>query len=140
VWTNGVQVFRLGLLGVIQIPAQLQIHPEVSGHTKILCQTQSDAGGDALVVGDNFVNALSGHMNELGQFAFINPLGVRNSSKSISPGCVGGRCVGTRIIMSISIYSVVVNNFGLLGSCFGPDETDSILVIDANAMLTSPLS
>ena len=72
VWADGVQIFRLGLLGVIQIPAQLHVHPEVGRHSKILRQTERDAGSDALVVGDDFVNALSGHVNELGQFVFLD--------------------------------------------------------------------
>lgn len=70
--TDGVEVFGLGLLGMIQIPAQLQVHPEVCRHTKILCQPQSDAGCDALVVGDNFVDAWSGYVNELRQLALVN--------------------------------------------------------------------
>ena len=55
-WMNGVQVFRLGLLGVVQIPAQLQVHPEVRRHAEVLCQTQGDAGRNVLLVGDDFVN------------------------------------------------------------------------------------
>ena len=29
---------------------------------------------------------------------WVIPIGIKNSSRSISPGCVGTRCVGTRII------------------------------------------
>src|SRR2546426_446544 len=36
-------------------------------------------------------------MNSASSLSLI-PMGFRNSSTSISPGCVGGRCVGTRII------------------------------------------
>lgn len=70
--TDGVQIFRLGLLRVIQIPAQLQVHPEVSRHAKVLGQAQRDAGRETLVVGYDFVDALGGHVNELGQLTFID--------------------------------------------------------------------
>jgi len=37
---NFLQMFTLGLLRVIQIPAQLQIHPEICGNSEEFCQAQ----------------------------------------------------------------------------------------------------
>src|ERR1041384_2418695 len=66
-------------------------------------------------------------------------IGERNSSASISPGCVGSRFVGTRIIVSILRHSMVIDYLDLLGSGVSPNKTDSILLIDANTLLTSAI-
>src|SRR5207248_10301895 len=45
-------------------------------------------------------------MNSARSLSLI-PMGVRNSSTSISPGWVGGRCVGTRIITRVIFESAL---------------------------------
>ena len=65
---------------------------------------------------------------------------MRNSSKSISPGCVGVRIVGTRIISYLPNLSMIINDFNLVGGRVYPVKTYSIRVIDPYTMLTNPLA
>ena len=57
---------------------------------------------------------------------------MRNSSRSISPGCVGSRSDGTRIIPHLL---VVIHKLYVRRPCFRPTEADSVPVIDPNAKL-----
>src|ERR1700730_10966083 len=113
-WMNGVQVFRLGLLGVVQIPAQLQVHPEVRRHAEVFCQAQGDTGRDALLVSYDFLNALPGYVNELGQLAFLDSHWCQEFFGEHLAGMDRWAMSGKRII-PISIYLVVINDFSLLG-------------------------
>src|SRR6266566_5274300 len=71
------------------------------------------------------------------------PNGLRNSSKSISPGCTGGIAVGKRRRTSGRTPAerlVVVRDFDFVGIASLPAETDPVLFIDADTVLTSPIS
>src|SRR6476659_1154489 len=68
------------------------------------------------------------------------PRGFRNSSRSISPGCVGGRVVGRRRRTSRCFRPrglVVVRDFNFVGIAVLPGEAYSILIVDSNTVLTS---
>src|SRR5262245_2405237 len=56
------------------------------------------------------------------------PIGFRNSSSRISPGCGLGR------------RSVVVDDLDFVGIALSPDEADPPLVVDADRMLTAPIA
>ena len=58
--------------------------------------------------------------------------GFTNSSKSISPGCVGRRFLG-------SLRSVAVCDFNFISMTFLPSETDSVLPADPDAVLIFPV-
>ncbi len=61
-----------------------------------------------------------------------SPIGLRNSSSSISPGWIGARCVGIRTM----VYSlVIVDNLYCFWPTIGPNEANTILIIDPNAVL-----
>src|SRR4051812_23936000 len=64
-------------------------------------------------------------------------IGLRNSSRRISPGWVGSRGVGTRTIGAslAAISSMVVHDFDVVRLVLGPDEADPVLVVDPNAVL-----
>jgi len=76
------------------------------------------------------------------------PKGRRNSSKSISPGCVGGRRRGKRrpppwgirALSRMSPALVVVGDLNFAGICCLPAETNAILIVDANTVLPLPFS
>src|ERR1019366_4652076 len=72
----------------------------------------------------------------------VTPIGTRNSSRSISPGCVGGRCVGRRLWTSAprSARLVVVCDFNFVGIPVLPLEADPELVVDANAVLSGSVA
>lgn len=68
------------------------------------------------------------------------PFGTMNSSRKISPGCIGGgRRLGSR---TIAIFSplVIINNLDIVRSAFDPSKANSILVIDPDAVLPSPIT
>ncbi len=70
------------------------------------------------------------------------PSGSRNSSRSISPGCVGGRWVGSFRTTSrfvCRVGSVVVCNFDIVGMAILPTKAHPILLVDPDAMLTGPI-
>jgi hypothetical protein len=71
------------------------------------------------------------------------PNGLRNSSKSIAPGCTGGIAVGNRRRTSGLTpigRLVVVRDFDFVGIIPLPAETDSVLIIDPDTVLTAPIS
>ena len=71
------------------------------------------------------------------------PNGFRNSSKSISPGCTGGMAVGNRRRTSGRTPAerlVIVRDFDFVGIAPLPAKTDSVLFIDADTVLTAPIS
>src|SRR5690606_18346242 len=72
----------------------------------------------------------------------VRPSGTKNSSRSISPGWVGGRCVGRRRCTSgdVSVGLVVVRDFDLVGIAFLPPETDPVLFVDADAVLSGAVT
>lgn len=61
------------------------------------------------------------------------PIGSRNSRNSISPGCVGTRCVGTLIMLPLE--SVVIDDFDVGRPGVGPAKTNSVTPVDADAVL-----
>src|SRR5574338_833978 len=68
------------------------------------------------------------------------PRGLRNSSRSISPGDVGGRVLGRRRCTSPGTRLVVIGDFDVVGMAGLPPEADPVLLIDANAVLPPPVS
>ena len=59
---------------------------------------------------------------------WVIPRGSMNSARSISPGCVGGRSVGSR-------RSVVIDDFDFVGISILPSKTNSVLFVDSYAVL-----
>jgi hypothetical protein len=70
----------------------------------------------------------------------VNPIGLRNSSRSISPGCVGTRFVGIRTFCTLPSLSVVVYKLNFIWAYICPYKTNSILVIDADTILSRSIS
>jgi hypothetical protein len=62
------------------------------------------------------------------------PSGRRNSSNSISPGCVGGRCVGRRRCTSARGRFVVVRDFDVVGIAVLPPEAHPELIVDVDTV------
>lgn len=89
--SNSVQISCLRGLRMVQIPAVLQVHAEIRRRPKIPGQTQRRPRRDATPAVDQLIDALVGNVDSIGHIALRESLGFRNSSSSISPGCVGGR-------------------------------------------------
>jgi hypothetical protein len=71
----------------------------------------------------------------------VRPRGFRNSSNSISPGGVGGRCVGSRMsaVRSFSpLGLVIVCDLDFVGIARLPPKTHPVLGVDPNAVLVAP--
>lgn len=69
---DGFEVFRFVLLGLIQVPAQLQVHPEVGGHAEVFCETEREAGIDAFSLRDYFPDAVARDVNGFRQLLFVD--------------------------------------------------------------------
>jgi hypothetical protein len=73
----------------------------------------------------------------------VMPSGFRNSSRSISPGCVGGLprgkrrsaipCEGISWLPAL-LGLMIVDNLDFIGIFILPAETDTILLVDSNAV------
>src|SRR6185436_4333699 len=63
-------------------------------------------------------------------------MGFRNSSRSISPGCIGGS-VATIFICRAS--SVIVHDLNIGRSVVRPTEADAPLIIDPDRVLALPI-
>ena len=63
--------------------------------------------------------------------------GLTNSSKSISPGWVGGRFRGSR---RPTTSLVIVCDFDLIGIAFLPCKTNSVLLINSDTVLILPIT
>src|SRR6516162_11687300 len=57
------------------------------------------------------------------------PSGLRNSSFSTSPGCAVTR-------LGVALALVLVEDFDIGRSFFGPSETDAPLIVDPDGMLS----
>ena len=70
------------------------------------------------------------------------PRGLRNSSRSISPGWVGGWCVGSRRATNGFFLRrlVVVGDFDLVGIPVLPRKAHPVLFIDPDTILTCPVT
>ncbi len=71
------------------------------------------------------------------------PIGSRNSLSSISPGWVGGRCVGSTRRTSAARPRgalVVVSDFDLRGIAVLPAKADAVLSVDPDAVLAEPVA
>ncbi len=81
---------------------------------------------------------------------WLTPSGLRNSSSNISPGCVGGRFVGSRLLAADLAYVagfedpridlVVVRDFNTECISILPSKTYPILLIYSDTYLSFPIS
>src|SRR4030095_7432403 len=69
------QLLRLRLLRMIQIPTQLQVHPEICGHAEVFCPTEGRTGRQSAPSVDQLIDALVGHTNGLCQVSLGKPHG-----------------------------------------------------------------
>ncbi len=78
----------------------------------------------------------------------VMPIGFKNSSSSISPGCVGARFLGSLVFIVLPagirnaerpLDLVVVDNFDLICSPILPTEADTIPLVDSDTHLTFPV-
>lgn len=91
--TDLVDVFRLGLLRVVQVPAELQIHPEVRRGAEEPGQPQGCTRRDAASTAHDLVDALEGDMDGCGEVA----LGQAKRQQKLLPehlARVGRRPIG----------------------------------------------
>src|SRR5579863_5548819 len=75
------------------------------------------------------------------------PIGSRNSSRRISPGCTAQPAGPSFLILMIAFHtlctfeeSVVIGDLYLVGVAFPPDEAHPELIVDPNAVLTFPVT
>jgi hypothetical protein len=67
------------LLSEVQIPAQLQVHPESRGVAKELCQPQGCIWGYTAPFMEQVIDALVGDVNRICQISLISRLEIKKS-------------------------------------------------------------
>ena len=83
--------------GMVEVPAELEVHPEVGGGAEELGESQCGAGRDAaLSCARPSFTRWKGTWMAVASSLCVIPRGSRNSSNNISPGWVGSRSVGMR--------------------------------------------
>jgi hypothetical protein len=65
-------------------------------------------------------------------------MGIRNSSRNISPGCIG-RIPFLKLAIQI-LHSVIVDDFNVESATYFKPKADPPLVIDADAVLSSSIT
>ena len=74
---NRLEGFALGLLRVIEIPAQLQVHPEISRHAKRLREAERSAWRYSPPSIYDLIDALIGYMEASASSRCVSLSGVR---------------------------------------------------------------
>lgn len=118
---------RLGCLrmpGLEEIPGRLKIQPELRLHPKHTLQAERSIWRDPPLAVDDLVQAGERHTDPLRQFGLTDLERLTNSSTSISPGCVGARCVGIFIVTSFLLENRSHTAL-TLPYCFLPTSRDS---------------
>jgi hypothetical protein len=72
-----IQLIRLGLLGMVGVPTQLQMHPKSWRCAKILRQPERRAGGETTPPADQLIHPLVGHVDPLGQVTLRQSHGLQ---------------------------------------------------------------
>src|ERR1035437_4307221 len=74
----------------------------------------------------------------------VMPRGRRNSSRSISPGCVVTLCnfhpVAGLFIVILVLQSVVIGDLHIVRPIVLPDKADAVLIVDPYAVLPAPVT
>ena len=125
---------------MVEVPPHRETHREVRRLAEQFGEAQCRVGGDGAASVDDLIEAPERHVQPAGGLALGEPGIGKKSSRSASPGCVGGRSVGMRTINSSKESvarrsSVIIYNLYGSRPALGPDETDPVLVVDANAVL-----
>jgi len=74
---DSLQFTGLLALSMVEVPTELEIHPESGRHSKELPKSQRCTGGNAPTTVYQFVDALIGNMNTLGKFLLGNSEGLQ---------------------------------------------------------------
>ena len=134
---NRLEYVLLVLVGVIKIAAKLQVHPEIRRHPEELCQAQRCTRRDPALGIDDFVDALIGYMDGVGQFALSQ---THRSEKLFQEHFTGmSREAMSRDARhsdtSLEPKLVIVDDCYQIRTLFSPLEANTILVVDSQAML-----
>jgi hypothetical protein len=134
---DAFQRFLFLTLREVQIPAQLQVHPETWSIAKKLCQAQGRAGCHTPPAINQIIDPLIRDMNGVRQFA----LGERHGDEELFEKHFAG--VGRSTVrwnadhLDLPIQLVVIDNLNLTWTSVCPNKTNTVLIIDPNAVLAS---
>src|SRR5713101_2866404 len=80
-----------------------------------------------------WLRRFAGTRNSAANRLTLIPNGSRRSSLRIRPGCTGGRSFV--FLSDMRSLSVVINDLYVVGVTVLPDETNTVLIVDPNAVL-----
>ena len=111
-----------------QVVSRLQIQPEFGAGSEDFGQPQRGVRRNACFLARYPFDARARNAGGLGDLPRWRPRGKRNSSRSISPGCIGGKLA--TISTMISGSSMIVDDLDLMRPVDPPNKTDAILIVD----------
>lgn len=123
-------------LRVIQLPSQLQVHPHVGAGAEVLGQAQCGVRCNATTAVHEFVHPLIRHADAVCEISLRESHRIEEFLEQHFAGV--RRCPVRRDADhgQRSGSGVVVDYFNTIGTSGGPCETDAILIVDANAVLS----
>jgi hypothetical protein len=78
------------LAGAGKIVGRLQIHPQLRIPAEKPLETQREVGGNCLAAAQDFVEVRARDFEARGNLFFVFPVAGITTSRSNSPGCIGG--------------------------------------------------
>lgn len=132
--------FNLLLLffhNMIKLPRLLQVQPKL---WTVAEESRKSKGGtwcNTTFPIDQFIDSLIGNVNPIGKLALWNPHRLKEILEQYLSRVRW--CAVLGILMTKSPL-MVINNLNLCGSLYSPPETDSILVIHSNTVLSFALT
>lgn len=136
--SNRSKGFRFVPLGVVELPAKLQAHPERSRISEVPGEPQRCRGSDAPSFVDQFVDSLVGHSDSISEVALGQAHRLEEFLKQ-HLARVRGFPMRRYSNHGEPLDSMIVNDLDSIRAICRPYETDSILVVDTNAELSRPV-
>lgn len=137
VWPDALQFIPLCPLSVKQIPSQLQVHPEIGRRAEESRQAQSSARCHASSPVDDLIDTLIGDKDSVGQLALSQAHWGQKLLKEHFARVSWRSMRWYAYHFSLqALVSVIIHDFDFIWAGSRPDETYSVLVVNADAVLS----
>ena len=134
---NALDLLRLGASGMVEVPTQLQIDPEIRGGSNETGEAQRSARRNSAPAPDDLVNTLESYLDRCRQVALRHAEGEEKLLQKHLAGVRWLTVGGDANHVKSPVCSMVVGDLYFVWACISPDEADELPVVDANAVLPS---
>jgi hypothetical protein len=136
-WLDLLERVEQSIAFYFEVITPLKVHPESLGGSEIAGHSKGRVGGDPALAVHDLVNSPGrdayGHgQSVLGDAEWLEILDQKHLTwmdRSHERGC------GHQVVLS-----VVVDNLNAFGTCCGPSETDSPLLVDSDAVVADSIA